>query len=249
MSIFSLCARCILLDIEGTVSDVRFVYDVMFPYARNQMKEFLRIHWGDNEVQSAISTVAEDAKIESIDHWLGNGWNAGNEKACEVLNAHLQQLMATDSKATGLKQLQGLVWRSGFESGVIRAELFDDVLPSLLKWKQSGLDIRIFSSGSVLAQRLFFKHTVSGDLSSLFSAHYDTTIGSKKEAGSYKQIAMDSQFEPSDIIFVTDVYSEIEAAQQAGLQVVASIRPNNSPLPAEFTGLAVTSFAQLQISS
>jgi len=157
--------------------------------------------------------------------------------------------METDSKATGLKMFQGMVWQYGFESGALRAELFPDVLPALELWKANGLDLRIYSSGSVLAQKMFFKYTVLGDLTDLFSAHYDTTIGTKREVASYERIATESQYDPAEIIFVTDVYAELAAATDAGMQVVGSIRPNNVPLPTEFTGLTITSFSQLELSS
>ena len=96
---------------------------------------------------------------------------------------------------------------------------------------------------------MFFKYTVLGDLTDLFSAYYDTTIGSKKEVASYERIAAESQFDPSDIVFVTDIHAELMAASQAGMQVVASVRPNNLPLPAEFAGLTITSFSQLDFLS
>ncbi len=242
-------AQCVLLDIEGTVSDIRFVYDVMFPYAKQNMERFLLKNWESLAVQAAIETIASDAGIASINDWLGPDWQSGDISAILKLSEHCKQLMATDSKATGLKSLQGMVWQFGFESGALRAELFADVLPALEEWKASGLDLRIYSSGSVLAQRMFFKHTVLGDLTDLFSAYYDTTIGNKRESTSYERIAAESQFEPSDIVFVTDIHSEVMAASQAGMQVVASVRPNNLPLPADFTGLTITSFSQLDFSS
>ena len=241
-------AKCVLLDIEGTVSDVRFVYDVMFPFAKNEMRTFLRDNWSSARVQDAIRTVASDAGISNIDTWLGSSWQTTSTPGMDRLANHLDELMAKDSKSTGLKQLQGMVWQSGFETGMIQAELFDDVVPSLQEWRDAGLDIRIYSSGSILAQTMFFKHTVLGDLSSFFSSHYDTTIGGKKESASYTKIAADSQFEPSEIVFVTDIYEELVAAQQAGLQVVASVRPNNVPLPTKFTGLTINSFSQLKIA-
>jgi enolase-phosphatase E1 len=246
MTIAKLEARCVLLDIEGTISDIRFVYDVMFPYAKNNMDRFLTESWGTPAVQDAIRTVAKDAGTTGIEDWLGPDWKTGPRIAVGKLNEHLQQLMATDSKATGLKLLQGMVWQSGFESGALRAELFADVLPALEQWKASGLDLRIYSSGSVLAQRMFFKYTTLGDLTDLFSAHYDTTIGTKRDAESYTRIATESHYDPSEIVFVTDVHAELIAANQAGMQVVASVRPNNIPLPAEFTGLTITSFSQLE---
>lgn len=241
-------ANCVLLDIEGTVSDVRFVYDVMFPYAHRELGSFLAKHWGSSRVVDAIRIVAKDAQISDLAQWLGQDWETSGKHAAEIVTKHLHELMAHDVKATGLKQLQGMVWQTGFESGAIRAELFDDVLPALKEWKSAGLDIRIFSSGSILAQKMFFQHTVHGDLTSFFSGHFDTTIGSKKDAASYKQIARESQQDANAIVFVTDVYSEILAAHQAGMQVVASIRPNNVPLPTEFTDLAITSFSQLGIT-
>lgn len=249
MSIAKLHAQCVLLDIEGTLSDIRFVYDVMFPYAKKNIDRFLVENWESLPVQDAVRTVANDAKIASIDDWLGPAWQKGDKAAVLRLSEHCHQLMATDSKATGLKSLQGMVWQFGFESGALRAELFPDVLPALEEWKASGLDLRIYSSGSVLAQKMFFKYTVLGDLTNLFSAYYDTTIGTKKDAASYERIAVESQFDPDEIVFVTDVHSELIAASQAGMQVVASVRPNNLPLPAEFTGLTISSFAQLNFSS
>ena len=248
MAMMNLQAKCVLLDIEGTISDIRFVYDVMFPYAKKNMSSFLVENWESISVQDAVRIVAEDASMGSVDGWLGDSWKSPASGALNKLSQHLQQLMETDSKATGLKSLQGMVWQAGFESGELRAELFADVLPALEQWKALGLDLRIYSSGSVLAQRMFFKYTVLGDLTDLFSAHYDTTIGTKREVASYARIAIESQYDPSEIIFVTDVYAELTAAAQAGLQVVASIRPNNVPLPAEFTGLAITSFSQLDLS-
>lgn len=246
MTITKLQARCVLLDIEGTISDIRFVYDVMFPYAKNNIDQFLAESWSTPAVQDAIRTVAKDAGTIAIEDWLGPDWKAGPGPAIAKVNEHLQQLMATDSKATGLKLLQGMVWQNGFEGGTLRAELFADVLPALERWKGSGLDLRIYSSGSVLAQRMFFKYTTLGDLIDLFSAHYDTTIGTKRDAASYVRIAAESQYDPSEIVFVTDVHAELIAASQAGMQVVASVRPNNIPLPAEFTGLTITSFSQLE---
>ena len=249
MSNIKLQAKCVLLDIEGTISDIRFVYDVMFPYAKKNMPSFLVENWESAAVQEAVRSVALDAKKTSAKDWLGALWKSTNSDALNTLWIHLQQLMETDSKARGLKMLQGMVWQFGFESGALRAELFPDVLPALELWKANGLDLRIYSSGSVLAQKMFFRYTVLGDLTDLFSAHYDTTVGTKREASSYEMIAVESHYDPTEIIFVTDVYAELAAANAADMQVVASIRPNNVPLPTEFTGLAITSFSQLELSS
>ena len=121
MTIAKLEARCVLLDIEGTISDIRFVYDVMFPYAKAHMDRFLAESWSTPAVQDAIRTVAKDAGTTVVEDWLGGDWKAGPRDSIVKLKDHLQQLMSTDSKATGLKLLQGMVWQNGFESGALRA--------------------------------------------------------------------------------------------------------------------------------
>ena len=236
--------RCVLLDIEGTVSDVRFVYEVMFPYARNHMGRFLVENWKTESVRSALQQVAVDAQRTLAD-WLGDHWADGGQETHQVCIAHLEQLMDGDSKSTGLKALQGLVWKAGFESGEIRAELFSEVSQILKTWKDAGLDLRIYSSGSILAQRLFFGHTTDGDLLPLLSGFYDTTFGKKQEVESYRKIATDIHFPANQILFLSDVAEEINAASQAGMQAIAVVRPSNKPLPAHFDGIKIESLNQL----
>jgi enolase-phosphatase E1 len=232
----------VLLDIEGTVSDIRFVYDVMFPYAQQNLASFLKMHWHGPSVQTAIQQVCVDAN-QDPQSWLGSS----TDRAQETLIRHLHQLMASDSKSTGLKAIQGLVWKDGFESGAIRAELFDDVLPALKKWKAIGKMISIYSSGSILAQHLFFRHTVHGDATPLLSHYFDTTTGPKRESSSYASIAQAMQTQPSAILFVSDIAEELTAAMNASYQVVASVRPNNKPLLDIYRGPAVSSFADIGI--
>ena len=219
----------VLLDIEGTVSDIRFVYDVMFPYAQQNMALFLKLHWLEPAVQTAIQQVCADAN-QDPQTWLGES----TDQAQQTLLTHLNQLMANDSKSTGLKAIQGLVWKDGFESGAIRAELFDDVLPALKKW-------------SILAQQLFFGHTIHGDVTPLLSHYFDTTTGPKRESSSYISIAQAMKIPSSAILFVSDIAEELMAATNAGFQVVASVRPNNKPLSETYVGPAVSSFADIAI--
>ena len=223
-------ARCALLDIEGTVADIRFVYDVMFPFVRAQLESFLSRSQGSPSVQQAIATLESDAGQPIAD-----------------VASHVHRLMDADSKTTGLKALQGLIWESGFRSGALRAEIFADVLPSLQRWKQDGVDLKIYSSGSILAQKLFFGHTTQGDLSPLFSEHFDTTIGSKREASSYTRIAEEVEIRPADIVFLTDVVPEVDAATAAGLQVITCVRPNNAPLPRDYDRPTVHSFDEIDL--
>jgi len=244
-------ARCALLDIEGTVADVRFVYDVMFPFVRNNLQDFLHSNWNAPAIQSSLSLLAIDAGFgpDQIP-WKAHHGLADKQASQEQIAGVVQtvcKLMDKDSKTTGLKSLQGLVWESGFRSGKLQAEVFGDVVPALERWKKAGVDLRIYSSGSILAQKLFFAHTKSGDLTRFFSGHYDTTIGSKKEPDSYSKIAEALGLSPTQIVFFTDVIGEIEAANKAHMQVVACMRPNNTPLPKEFHGPAIHSFDEVDV--
>jgi len=244
-------ARCALLDIEGTVADVRFVYDVMFPFVRNNLREFLQTNWDAPAIQSSLSLLAIDAGFGPDDiPWKAHHGQAHRQASEQQLSGVVQtvsKLMDSDSKTTGLKSLQGLVWESGFRSGRLRAEVFSDVLPALERWKRAGVELRIYSSGSILAQKLFFGHTTAGDLTHLFSGHYDTTIGSKKEPESYSKIAEALGLSPTQILFFTDVNGEIEAASKAHMQVIACIRPNNAPLPKDFHGPSIHTFDEIDV--
>jgi enolase-phosphatase E1 len=156
--------------------------------------------------------------------------------------------MRGDVKATGLKAMQGLVWKAGFESGELIAPIYEDVLPQLKLWQKHGIDIRIYSSGSVAAQKLFFGHTQHGDILAHFSGHYDTTIGSKKDSESYRKIAADIGVQPDEILFVSDLEGELEAARDAGVQVAAAIRPGNKPLSETANFPTITSFAEIRLT-
>lgn len=240
-------ARCVLLDIEGTVADVRFVYDVMFPFVRRQVASFLETHWGTSDLQEPLANLAaESGSNHAIDPWRQSELGRDRAIACAVDAVH--RLMDQDSKTTGLKALQGRIWESGFRSGALRSELFPDVVPALRRWQAAGVELRIYSSGSILAQQLFFGHTLQGDLTSMFAAHYDTTIGNKKEAASYRQIAEDCKLPPGEILFLSDVAAELVAAAQAGMQTLACVRPNNAPLPESYRGPTLERFDSLEVS-
>ena len=161
--------KTILLDIEGTTSSISFVYDVMFPYVRENLESFLNENWSREDVQACLPLLKDD--LAANDDWPAD--------QADVVSGVIK-LMDDDVKATGLKQLQGLIWHDGFTSGTLVAHLFDDVADAIRSWHAEGVDIRIYSSGSIAAQRLFFGHTVAGDLLPLVSAHYDTTTGNKK---------------------------------------------------------------------
>jgi enolase-phosphatase E1 len=222
--------RGILLDIEGTTSSISFVYDVMFPYVRKHLTFEVLTNWDEPEYIAAWETIARDLGHESLAAWLATHRLSRDNplRAADVVCREVIRQMDADLKATGLKQLQGLIWKTGFESGALKAHVYDDVPPALAAWNAAGIDVRIYSSGSVEAQKLFFGHTIAGDLLACFRGHYDTTTGPKKEAESYRRIAADFGLAPAEILFASDVVAELDAARAAGLATVLVIRPGNA---------------------
>jgi enolase-phosphatase E1 len=237
-------ARGVLLDIEGTTSSISFVYDVMFPFVRNNCVTFLAAAWETDEVQACLPLLGKDMGHPSIEKWLGAA--SSRQQQASVYRGVIE-LMDADVKATGLKQLQGLIWQDGFQSGELVAHLFADVAPAIKQWHEAGLDVRIYSSGSIKAQQLFFGHTISGNLLDRFNGHYDTTTGPKKDVDSYRKIANGFGLPAGEIVFISDVTEELTAAQNAGMQAVLSVREGNPPAARDHSFDEITSFASLRI--
>ena len=239
--------RGILLDIEGTTSSVSFVYDVMFPYVRKHHTFEVFANWLEPEYIEAFHAIARDAGHDSLDAWLKTkGLTRENPlRAAEVVCGEVTRLMDSDAKATGLKQLQGLIWQSGFESGELKAHVYDDLPPAITAWNAAGKDVRIYSSGSVQAQKLFFGHTIAGNLLSQFRGHYDTTTGPKKEAESYRKIAAEFGLPPAEILFLSDIVAELDAALTAGMKTGLVVRPGNAA-PPDHSHPVLVNFAQLE---
>ncbi|MGI9457311.1 MAG: acireductone synthase [Aeoliella sp.] len=210
--------RGILLDVEGTTSAVAYVYDVMFPFARRGLGAYLDGNWDSTDLRPVRKQVATDTNYPATTE----------DRA--TFEAEIVQLMDGDVKATGLKLLQGLIWEAGFKSGELVAHVFDDVPPALQSWQANGVDLRIYSSGSVHAQKLFFGHTEAGNLLPYFSGHYDTTIGAKREADSYARIAEEWDLKAGEILFLSDVVTELDAARAAGMMTGLCMRPGNAPV-------------------
>lgn len=238
--------RGILLDIEGTVAPIAYVAQTLVPFARDRLDAFLREYWDRPEVAAAREQVARDAGAVAFHARLGDA--AAPEEQRRRLVEHLNGLMDRDVKATGLKSLQGMIWAEGYRSGALRSELFPDVPPTLRRWHAAGLDLRVFSSGSVAAQLVFFEHTEAGDLLPLFRGHYDTTTGPKKEAASYRRIAAAFDLPPEDILFLSDVPGELDAAAAAGMQVACMVRPGNAPLSADMPHPQLRSLEEVAVS-
>lgn len=237
--------RGVLLDVEGTTSAITYVYDVMFPYARKGLDGYLASNSDNPALALVKDQIARDAGADDF-----AAWTAGANEPDQVLREEVHRLMDGDIKATGLKQLQGLVWQAGFESGDLQAHVFDDVSPTLRTWRERGLDVRIYSSGSVHAQRLFFAHTEVGNLSPLLSGHYDTTTGPKREAASYAKIAEDWGLPPSEVLFLSDVTEELDAAREAGMATGLVNRPGNAePAPSDPPHAAIESFERVVLTA
>ncbi len=239
--------RCVLLDVEGTTSSIRFVYETMFPYARRHLEAYLDEHWDEPATRDAVDRIARDAGHGGLDAWRRQAGAAGEAAARQLVREEVLRLMDGDVKATGLKQLQGLIWRAGFEGGELRAHLYEDVAPALRRWREAGLGIRIYSSGSVEAQRLFFGHTVAGDLLPFIDGHHDTTTGPKKEPASYRTIAQAAGLDPAHLLFLSDVPGELDAARDTGLRTALCLRPGNAPVPPGHGHPELRSFEEIAV--
>lgn len=208
--------QAILVDIEGTTSSISFVHDVLFPYAREALPAFLRARRDDPEVAAQIAAAAEAAGLDAAD---------GVTDLDAVIDALLHWIDA-DRKETSLKALQGMIWEAGYAEGAFRAHMYPDATEALRAWHAAGYPLHVYSSGSVHAQRLFFGHSVDGDLLPLFSGHFDTTSGGKREATSYARIAAELDLPAGAILFLSDVPEELDAARAAGMRTVWVIREN-----------------------
>lgn len=224
-SVIEIQANAVLLDIEGTTSPIAYVYDVLFPFARNNARSYLQRCWDDVETLEACDLIAKEAGHGNSYDWL-NG-EPTREAMLDKCMFEIEKLMDADSKSTGLKMLQGFIWAEAYRSGLLCSQVFDDVPQALSCWKASGYLMAIYSSGSATAQREFFAHTEQGDLSDYFSGFFDTSCGPKREPLSYTKIAKLLDRKESDIVFFSDIVEELDAAKKAGLQTVLLTRPGN----------------------
>ena len=202
--------KAILTDIEGTTSAVSFVFDVLFPYAAKHLPGFIRQHAEDPEVALQLGAVRLDSGEPEADV----------ERVIEIL----QQWIAEDRKATPLKALQGMVWAQGYQAGQLKGHVYPDAVEALQRWHAAGYRLFVYSSGSIQAQKLIFGCSEAGDLTPLFSGYFDTTSGPKREAQSYTNIQQAIAVEPAQILFLSDIVEELDAAQSAGLKTCGLAR-------------------------
>ncbi|POP69965.1 acireductone synthase [Pseudomonas syringae] len=195
--------KAILTDIEGTTSAVSFVFDVLFPFARKHLPAFVRENAEKPAVAQQLQAVREQAGESDAD--------------VERVIAILLEWIAEDRKATPLKALQGMVWEQGYNAGQLKGHVYPDAVDALKHWHQQGYRLYVYSSGSIQAQQLIFGCSEAGDLSGLFSGYFDTTSGPKREAQSYRTIAQAMDCPAEDILFLSDIVEELDAAQAAGM--------------------------------
>ncbi|XP_028792992.1 probable bifunctional methylthioribulose-1-phosphate dehydratase/enolase-phosphatase E1 [Neltuma alba] len=247
---FNLLPRCIVLDIEGTTTPISFVSEVLFPYARDNVRRHLSATYDAPETQDDIKLLRSQVQSD-LEQGVAGAVpippdDAGKEEVITALVANVEAMIKADRKITALKELQGHIWRTGYENNELKGIVFDDVPKALEKWHDLGIKVYIYSSGSRLAQRLIFGNTNFGDLRKYLSGFFDTTVGNKREACSYSEISASLGVDkPSDILFVTDVYQEATAAKAAGLEVIISIRPGNGSLPENHGFKTINSFLEI----
>jgi enolase-phosphatase E1 len=212
-------ARAILLDIEGTTTPVSFVYETLFPFARRRLRPYLSAHWEREDIRDDVARLRAEGEIESVDD-------------LDSAVAGFERLMDEDRKSTALKSLQGKIWEEGYRTGELRGEVYADVPRAFERWRSEGRTLAIFSSGSILAQKLIFGQTNYGNLTGYLSAYFDTTTGPKRDPESYRRIALTLGFEPDQILFYSDVAAELDAAREAGMQTALCVREGETPTPA-----------------
>ena len=215
--------KAVICDIEGTTTSISFVKETLFTYAYDNCEKFLIDNFNEQEIQSivenlcaeAINDKNEIAKSDDVNEYAHN------------VTCYVQQLINQDRKVSSLKVLQGKIWKYAFECKLVTGHLFEDVLRNFEKWTANGIKIYIYSSGSVEAQKLLFKYSTSGDLSSYITDYFDTKVGHKQEPKSYENILNQINFEGNNVLFLSDIPNELFAAKHAGIQTLLLRRPNN----------------------
>lgn len=220
--------KAIVTDIEGTTTSLSFVKDTLFPYARNHLAQFVKDHKKEPEVQALLT----DANKLT-----------GKKLPIQQLIAQLIHWLDEDQKITPLKALQGLIWAEGYNQGVFKGHIYQDVVEKFRMWKLQGLELYIYSSGSVFAQKLLFSNTEYGDLTPFISGYFDTQIGGKKESESYQKIAEQIGWPPSRLLFMSDIKAELDAAKAIGYKTICVSRDHQATQNAEHR--QVSSFEQI----
>ncbi|MGZ3787329.1 MAG: acireductone synthase [Bacteriovorax sp.] len=224
--------KYILMDVEGTTTSISFVHDVLFPYSYERLKSYIETHLSD----PAILNVLDETK------------NTVREEENLVLDQGglIEKLLGwikADRKHPALKKVQGLIWKEGYSSGELKGHVYEDVPLALKKWKEQGQGLGIYSSGSIEAQKVLFTYSIFGDLNSLFSNNFDTGIGHKRDSKSYQNILVELKMDASDVLFLSDMAEELDAAKVVGMQTMQLVRQGIVPHAGH---LQVRSFSEIQ---
>jgi enolase-phosphatase E1 len=241
-----------LLDVEGTTSPISLVYEQLFPYARKHLESYLRAHVREPEIDAGMEADlallaeenAREARVIDTPRFAvpadGESWEAYVPQAA----VYLLWLMDQDRKSTALKALQGRVWKAGFEAGELVGTLFEDVPAAIVRWSRAA-KVAIYSSGSVEAQQLLFRHSSAGDLTLFLSAYFDTRVGAKTMPESYRAIAAAMGVELGEVLFISDVTRELDPAREAGCMTRLSVREGNAPILDYCKHEVIGSFAEM----
>ncbi|HUS10899.1 MAG TPA: acireductone synthase [Pyrinomonadaceae bacterium] len=221
--------NALLLDIEGTTTPIAFVYEVLFPFAHQHAKEFIEQHRDSADVLRDIAGLKDDYLADVA---AGNEpplWrDEPGDSSPESVTTYVQWQIKQDRKSTALKSLQGKIWEAGYLKGRLRGRVFADVPVAFARWRKQAKRIYIYSSGSILAQKLLFANTNYGDLSGYIENYFDTTSGAKRAVASYQSIAQKIALSAREILFLSDVSAELDAARSAGMQTRLCVRPGNA---------------------
>ncbi len=221
--------NAILTDIEGTTTDIAFVHKTLFPYARARIGDYVRSHARDAFVREQLAAINSEA---------------GRELSLDEAIAQLIRWIDEDRKITPLKALQGVIWEQGYKNGDFTGHVYPDVPEALRRWKDTGKQLYVYSSGSVQAQKLIFGYTPFGDLTPLFSGYFDTKVGAKRETASYERIAREVGMAAAQILFLSDITEELDAAQAAGMRTTQLVR---DALPTQARHVRARTFAEIQV--
>jgi enolase-phosphatase E1 len=221
--------EAVVLDIEGTTTPLAFVQATLFPYARRALDAFVRDRIGSPELATVVASLRQDWRDDAARGESPPAWpdDESDEASVASIVSYAAWLMDRDRKAFGLKELQGLIWEHGYREGTLRGDVFPDVPDALRRWRNAGVTIAIYSSGSVLAQQLLFRSTPYGDLTTLIDAHFDTSVGAKRDPESYARIAAALRISAARTLFLSDVPAELAAARAAGCRAILCVRPGN----------------------
>jgi enolase-phosphatase E1 len=211
--------KAILCDIEGTTTSISFVKDVLFKIASDECHNFLNANFDDPEIQKIIAELLKESGNENCED--------SKEKKVQVTTDYVQQLIKADKKVKSLKLLQGKIWKNAYEKGLVKGHVYDDVLSNFKRWTEKGYKIFIYSSGSVEAQKLIFSYSTHGNLCEYLSGYFDTNVGHKQEEASYQNILNEIGLKGEEVLFLSDIPAELDAAFSVSISCILLDRPNN----------------------